>query len=91
MIVNGSAITSASARLTRATCTTCSSIDRNRWITPMPPARAIAMAIGASVTVSMLADTTGAASDNDLVNRAVVSTSPRDAMGLRWGTSRTSS
>ncbi len=61
-MVWGSAITSASARFTRATSATCCSTVRKRWTMPMPPARAIAIAMGASVTVSMFAETIGTAS-----------------------------
>ncbi len=46
-----------SDRLTRSTWPACSSIDRLRCSTPMPPWRAIAIAIRASVTVSIAADT----------------------------------
>ncbi len=58
---------------------------------PMPPARAIAMAISASVTVSMLADTTGAARRSRRVSRDETSTSERDPILLRRGASSTSS
>ena len=43
----------ASERFTRSTWAAWSSIERLRCSTPMPPCRAIAMAIRASVTVSM--------------------------------------
>ncbi len=39
------------------------------WITPMPPARAMAMAISASVTVSIAADTRGMFNSIPRVNR----------------------
>ena len=45
--------------LTRATCAACSSSSRFLWMHPMPPASAIAIAIGASVTVSIAADMNG--------------------------------
>ena len=48
-----------SARFTMATWRACSSIDMFLWITPIPPSRAMAMAMGASVTVSMAAVTKG--------------------------------
>ena len=51
----------ASDRLTRSTCCACSSIDKLRCSTPSPPCRAIAIAIRASVTVSIAADTSGIA------------------------------
>src|SRR4029079_2492459 len=49
----------ASDRLTRSTCAAWSSIDRLRWRIPTPPWRAIAIAIRASVTVSIADDTSG--------------------------------
>ncbi len=60
-------------------------------MTPSPPARAIAIAIRASVTVSMLAATIGAVIVSLRVRRALVSTSEREPMPERRGTSRTSS
>mmetsp|Transcript_46329 Transcript_46329/g.86522 ORF Transcript_46329/g.86522 Transcript_46329/m.86522 type:complete len:313 (+) Transcript_46329:551-1489(+) len=44
---------------TRATSFACSSIGRLVWMTPMPPSRAIAIAMLDSVTVSMGLDTIG--------------------------------
>ena len=58
---------------------------------PMPPFCAMAMAMRASVTVSMLALTMGTLSGIDAVNRVAVLTSPREANGDRLGTSSTSS
>ena len=55
----GAEIMPAWARLTRSTSSACCSTDRLRWSTPIPPARAIAIASGASVTVSMAADMSG--------------------------------
>ena len=49
----------ASDRLTMSTCCACSSIDMLRCSTPTPPWRAIAIAIRASVTVSMAEETSG--------------------------------
>mmetsp|Transcript_49817 Transcript_49817/g.80754 ORF Transcript_49817/g.80754 Transcript_49817/m.80754 type:complete len:239 (+) Transcript_49817:187-903(+) len=46
-------------RLTFATSATCSSTVMFEWITPIPPSRAMAMAILDSVTVSMGLDTMG--------------------------------
>ncbi len=91
MIVCGSGITRASARLTRATSATCCSTDRKRWTMPMPPRRAIAMAISDSVTVSMFAETTGTASRSRRVSRVETLTSEREPIPLRRGASRTSS
>ena len=51
----------------------------------------MAMAMRASVTVSMLADTMGVARRRRRVRRVVTSTSPRERMPLREGTSSTSS
>ena len=48
-------------RLTFCTSAAWSSLDRLRWITPMPPWRAIPIAIRASVTRSIAADTSGIA------------------------------
>ena len=49
----------ASERLTISTWAACSSTERLRCSTPMPPWRAIAMAIRASVTVSIALETSG--------------------------------
>ena len=53
VMVIGSSTMPASDRLTRSTWWAWSSIDRLRWMMPMPPWRAIATAIRASVTVSI--------------------------------------
>ena len=58
---------------------------------PRPPARAIAIAISDSVTVSMFAETTGMASRSRRVSRVDTSTSEREPMPLRRGASSTSS
>ena len=60
-MVTGSVTMPASDRLTRSTWWAWSSIERLRCRTPMPPSRAIAMAIRASVTVSIAAETSGTA------------------------------
>lgn len=57
--VIGSVTMPDSDRLTRSTWPTWSSIDRLRCRTPTPPCRAIAMAIRASVTLSIAADSSG--------------------------------
>ena len=90
-MVCGSLITRASARFTRATSATCSSMERKRWMNPIPPARAIAIAMSEPVTVSMFADTTGMASRTLRESRVDTSTSDREAIPLRRGASRTSS
>ena len=59
-------------------------------MTPMPPARAMAMAMGASVTRSMAADTTGMARVMSAANRALVLTS-LGSTSLYPGTITTSS
>ena len=58
-MVTGSLTTPDSKRLTRETWIACISAVMFLWIMPMPPSCASAMASGASVTVSIAADTTG--------------------------------
>ena len=65
----------ASDRLTMSTCSAWSSADMLRCSTPTPPWRAIAIAMRASVTVSMAEDTSGVRSVMLRVSRVVVSTS----------------
>jgi hypothetical protein len=72
--VTGSTIMPDWLRLTLSTSATWSSTDRLRWMTPMPPARATAMASRPSVTVSIAAETTGTASSMRGVRRLRVST-----------------
>lgn len=60
-------------------------------MTPMQPSFAMAMAIGAVVTVSMLAETIGTCSVMRGVNEEDVSTCVRDRIRERRGTIRTSS
>ena len=79
-----------SALLTIATCLACSSIDIFLWITPIPPSRAIAIAIGASVTVSIAAVTNGIFSSMFLEN-FVLSETSRGRTSEYAGTSSTSS
>ena len=57
--VTGSVTMPASERLTISTWPACSATDRLRCRTPIPPARAIAIAIRASVTVSIAEETIG--------------------------------
>ena len=57
--MTGSVIIPLWLRFTRSTSVTWSSTERLRCTIPMPPWRAIAMASGASVTVSIAADTIG--------------------------------
>jgi hypothetical protein len=89
--VYGSSMTLVRYRLTRRTSAAWLSAGRNRWITPMPPREAIAMAIGAVVTVSMLADTSGTATSMRRVKQERVDTSAREPIADRRGTSSTSS
>ena len=58
-----------SLRFTRSTSAACRSIDMFLCSTPMPPARAIAIAISDSVTVSIAAETSGMLSSIPRVNR----------------------
>ena len=73
--VTGSVTMPDSERLTRRTCWAWSSMDRLRWRMPIPPWRAMAIAISDSVTVSMAADSRGTDSWMRLVRREAVSTS----------------
>ena len=57
--VIGSVTMPDSERFTRSTWLAWSSMDRLRCSTPTPPWRAIAMAMRASVTLSMAADSSG--------------------------------
>jgi hypothetical protein len=88
--VTGSVIIPDWLRLTRSTSATWSGIDRLRWMMPRPPARASAIAMRDSVTVSMAADTMGMASSIDGVRRVRVSTSVGSTADSA-GTSSTSS
>ena len=72
--MTGSVIIPLWLRLTFCTSAAWSSIDRLRWITPMPPSRAMAIAMRASVTLSIAADTSGTARLMSAANVAVVST-----------------
>jgi hypothetical protein len=61
--------------LTWATWAACASGSRLRWITPMPPACAMAIASFASVTVSMAEEMTGTLSEIERVTRDETSAS----------------
>ena len=88
--VTGLVIIPASDRFTMSTCWAWSSTDRLRCSTPAPPMRAMAMAIRASVTVSMAEESSGTLSVSRRLSRAVVSASP--GMTSEWaGSSSTSS
>ena len=60
--------------LTRRTSPACSSIVMFLWMMPMPPFWAMAIAIGASVTVSIAAESKGIRSSMDLVRFVAVET-----------------
>ena len=79
--VTGLVTMPASDRFTRSTCEAWSSTDRLRCSTPTPPWRAIAIAIRASVTVSMAELSSGTRTVISLVSRADVSTSPGHHVG----------
>ena len=72
--VTGSEIMPLWLRFTFCTSAACSDAGMLRWITPMPPLRAIAMAMRASVTLSIAADTSGIARTMSAANLADVST-----------------
>ena len=73
--VTGSVTIPASERLTISTWAAWSSAERLRCSTPIPPWRAIAMAIRASVTVSIALETSGIFSATLRVSWVVVSAS----------------
>ena len=75
VVVTGSEIIPDSLRLTRSTIAAWSATDRLRWRMPSPPSRAIAIAIRASVTVSIAEDTSGTATVIRRVTRLEVSAS----------------
>ena len=72
--VTGLRIIPLSLRFTRSTSAACFSTGMFLWMTPMPPARAMAMAICASVTVSIAAETSGMLSGIERVRRLVTAT-----------------
>ena len=86
----GLVMTPFSERLTRSTCSACMSIDMFLWMTPMPPSRAMAMAMRYSVTVSMAALMTGMFNLTLFVRQVERSTSA-GSTSLSAGTSSTSS
>ena len=73
--MSGSTIIPDSERFTLSTSATWSAIERLRWTIPMPPSRASAIAIRASVTVSIAAETIGSSSAIVRVSRVAVETS----------------
>ncbi len=76
VIVTGLTTMPDSNFLTCRTSSACWSGSRLRWITPRPPACAMAIARRASVTVSMAAEMIGMPSRIDRVRRVDVSASP---------------
>ena len=73
-MVSGSTTMPLSNFFTLRTCAACCSTVKFLWITPMPPACAIAIAIDASVTVSIAAETSGMFSQISRVSRVAVRT-----------------
>ena len=71
---NGSVITPFSDRFTLSTSSACASIDMFLWIIPIPPCRAMAIAMRCSVTVSIPALISGIFSLMSLVRYVVRST-----------------
>ena len=79
--VTGSEIMPLWLRLTFCTSAAWSAIDMLRWITPIPPLRAMAIAMRPSVTLSIAAETSGTESTISAANtgRGV------DCVGQRLG------
>jgi len=88
--VIGSTIIPLSDRFTLSTIVTCSSMEQFRWMMPIPPSRAMAIARLASVTVSIAALMIGMFRAIWGVSRVLVST-VAGRTWERWGTKRTSS
>ena len=74
-IVTGLEMMPVCVRFTRSTWRAWSSMERLRCSTPMPPWRAMAIAIADSVTVSIAATISGTRSEISRVRRVVVSMS----------------
>ena len=89
-MVIGSTTMPLSKRLTLRTSSAWSAGSRLRWMTPMPPACAMAMASRASVTVSIAEETIGRFSRIVRVRREAMLT-PLGMTALRPGRSSTSS
>jgi hypothetical protein len=73
--VIGLRIIPLSERFTLSTSADCRSMDMFLWMTPIPPARASAIAISDSVTVSIAAETKGTLSVIPVVSRELRRTS----------------
>ena len=89
-MVSGFTTMPDSNRFTRRTCSACRSGSRLRWITPIPPACAMAIAMAASVTVSIAEAMIGMLSGISGVMRVRISTSDGSTSD-RPGLSSTSS
>ena len=89
-IVTGLTTMPASNFLTLRTSAACCSIGMLRWMTPSPPACAMAIASAPSVTVSIAAEISGMPSSISRVMRVRVSVSPGRMLDAA-GTSITSS
>src|SRR5262245_38085285 len=66
-------------------------MDIARWMMPMPPSRAIALAIRAPVTLSMFAETSGSSRRRCRDSRLSRETARRDKTTPAWGRNRKSS
>mmetsp|Transcript_11442 Transcript_11442/g.13124 ORF Transcript_11442/g.13124 Transcript_11442/m.13124 type:complete len:394 (-) Transcript_11442:44-1225(-) len=90
-IVRGSSIMRDWARFTLRTISHCSSTEQKRCRMPIPPSRAIAIAVACSHTVSMLLATIGMLSVTLRDSFVLVDTSFRERTSERRGTRSTSS
>ena len=88
---SGCSTTNPWLRLTCVTSRACPAILMPRWIKPMPPSSARVLAMAASVTLSMFADTTGSARVSCRVRRAVRPMSRRERTTPSCGRTRKSS
>ena len=75
VVVTGLETMPDSLRFTRSTMSACSAMERLRCRMPIPPCRAMAIAMRASVTVSIAAESSGVATSMRRVRRDVVSAS----------------
>jgi hypothetical protein len=66
-------------------------MDKNLWMIPIPPSRAIVIAISLSVTTSMFAETIGTCNAIVLVSQLRVESVRRESTSEYCGTSKTSS
>ena len=82
-IVSGSTTMPDCAFFTRLTSRACSSIVRFLWMKPMPPSRAMRIAVAASVTVSIAELTSGIRSGIAGVRRVRDVDVARDHLAVR--------